>query len=140
MRVVIDTNVIISGFLWYGLPRRIIDLAVERKISVFVSLEILIELERVLGYPYILKRLRRIERTGQDIIKEFKEYAEIVSPVPGSSVLVPKDPDDDAILRAALSAKAQYIITGDDHLQTLISFCSISIVSPTEFIAMYDSR
>ena len=58
MRIVADTNTVLSGLLWQGTPRRLLDLACERKITVWTSLELLAELAEVMARDKFAERLR----------------------------------------------------------------------------------
>lgn len=59
MRVVLDTNVWVSGLLWGGSPRRVIELAEQQQLTVFVSDRLLRELETTLKYPKLQARITK---------------------------------------------------------------------------------
>ena len=71
MRVVLDTNVVISGLLWGGPPHRLIDAAIEGSIELFTSSTLLNELREALAYP---KLARRVAETGSSVDRTVDRY------------------------------------------------------------------
>jgi putative PIN family toxin of toxin-antitoxin system len=127
-RVVLDTNVIISG-LWSGPPRKIIDSWQEGKIQVIISPEILTE------YLEVLERFNLPSETQEDFLLLFIEFARTVFVKPSHTALVIKeDPADNKFLSCALEGKADYIVSGDRHLLQLSHHKTIPIITPREFI------
>jgi putative PIN family toxin of toxin-antitoxin system len=130
MRVVIDTNVLVSALLFGGTPGKLVELWKMARIQPFISREIIAELLRVLAYP-------KFELTQKEI--EYLLYVEVlphfeVTAIPTGSVIVKKDPSDDMFLRCAVAAEADAIITGDSHLLSLKSYKKIPILSPSQFL------
>jgi len=128
MKVVCDTNVLLSGFLFGGHCRTIIRLASEGRIEAFISSSLLAELENVLARPKF--GLTAAEITA--IIDLVRQTFVPVSPIESITV-VAEDPDDDAVLEAALAAGAVVVVSGDSHLLDLREFRGIRIVSPASF-------
>lgn len=130
MRVLLDTNVLISGILFRGLPRSLLERAIRGELDLVTSPVLLDELERVLtdalGVPPELARLAR---------SELEALAEVV--VPNDVPSVSRDPDDDQVLAAALEARA--IVTGDRDLLVLQTYRGIPILSPAEFGSGYEA-
>ncbi|MFH1903317.1 MAG: putative toxin-antitoxin system toxin component, PIN family [Candidatus Omnitrophota bacterium] len=127
-RVVLDTNVIISG-LWSGPPRKIIDNWQEGNIQVLVSQEILTE------YLEVLERFNLPPETQEDFLLLFIEFAKTVFVKPPHTALVIKeDPADNKFLSCAWEGKADYIVSGDRHLLQLSHYKMISIITPREFV------
>ena len=92
---------------------------------------ILTELGRALNEPYFRRRL-----SGQDIVDLLAllvEQATMVAPV-GAVPRVATHPEDDLILATAVVARADYLVTGDKHLQVLTTHQSSVIVSPRAFL------
>jgi len=134
MRIVCDTNVLVSGVLFGGASRQILVLASRGKLSNFISREILREVEEVLARPKFKLSAAQV----LSITQVFRDTFELV--VPSSSVtMVESDPADDRILEAALEAKAEAIVSGDKHLLCLRTWQGIRIVSPADFIAQYSA-
>src|SRR5947207_2085788 len=115
IRVVLDTNIIISGWLWSGSPRQVLNIARQRQIQSVISEMLLDELRDVLHRPKFVGRLSVIGKTVEVILSEYLQFTEIVEPAQIAPV-IDRDPDDDAVLACAVGAKAGYIVTGDDHL------------------------
>jgi uncharacterized protein len=127
-RVVLDTNVIISG-LWSGPPRKIIDSWQEGNIQVIVSQEILTE------YLEVLERFNLPPETQDDFLLLFVESARTVFVKPPHTALVIKeDPADNKFLSCAVEGKADYIVSGDRHLLQLSHHKTIPIITPREFV------
>ncbi len=134
MRAVADTNVVISGLLWQGPSRRILDLARTGTLDLFTSPVLLIELEDVLGRRKFLRRLESAGVDPQDLVFGYAALARLVIPTEKPTVVL-EDPDDDEVLACALSARAEVIISGDRHLRSLGSFRGIRIVMAAELLA-----
>ncbi len=130
-RVVTDTNVLISALIIKsGNSRRIFKMFLEDKNILIESEELLVELRDVLLRPkfnYIT-----IDEK-ENFIKRLTELCEIVKPKKKLDVMK-EDPDDNLVLETAVEGKANYIISGDEHLLKLKEFRGIKIVSPKEFL------
>jgi putative PIN family toxin of toxin-antitoxin system len=129
MKIVCDTNVLVSGVLFNSPPRRILEQIALGKIENAISLEILAEAKDVLVRPQF--GLSSVQVTG--IIETFSETFTLVAPSERVKVIV-NDPDDDRILEAALAGKVDLIVSGDKHLLSLGSWNKIKILSPVDFL------
>ena len=128
MKIVCDTNVLISGVLFGGHAREILRLASRGTLINFVSPEILREAERVLRRPKFGLHPQQV----LEIITLFKETFEMV--VPSLKVrVIQTDPEDNQIIEAAVAASADVIISGDKHLLKLSEWKGIRVVSPAQF-------
>lgn len=130
MKVVVDTNVLISALVFPGgVSEQVYRLAIEGRITLVTSPPLLAELGRVLA-----------EKFGwQDIylraaVAQIVRIGEIVEPVERVSIIA-DDPDDDRMFEAAQTAGAPVIVSGDRHLLSLGRWEEISILSPAEFLA-----
>ena len=137
IKVVLDTNVLISAFLWQKDVKEIFNLAKENKIQICVTKEILDEFYRVLNYPEFSSRLKLIDKTPEEIINEFLEIVKFYPSKKFKTVIIKEDPTDDKFLSAALSSSALFVISGNKHLLKLREFKGISIVSPKEFLKYF---
>ncbi len=131
MRVVIDTNVLVSALLFKGVPGELIECWKQGQILPLVSPDIIDEFIRVLSYPKF--------KLTEDEIKfllhqEILPWFEIVS-VKKRKRFVIGDPDDDKFVWCALAGSADYIISGDEHLLNL-NPSPVPILSPAEFISV----
>ena len=129
--IVIDTNVVISAFLFEGEPGKLIPLWKSGRIKPLASKEIVDEYIRVLTYP---KFGIAPEEINFILYQEILPHFEIVMAKPGR-VIVGDDPSDDKFIRCAEAGKAKTIISGDRHLLRLKSFGTIKILTPTQFLA-----
>ena len=132
VRVVLDTNVLVSGFAYPGsVPGRIVATWLQGGLNVVLSHYILDELVRV------LPRLNRIQMTSgeiRDLADGMMFLAEFVEPSRTSEEDL-RDPADQPVLATLLSAKADYLITGDKDLLALAA--RFPILTPAEFWARH---
>jgi hypothetical protein len=133
MRLVLDVNVWISGLLWGGSPRQILNLAKGGAVTIFVSDPILNELTEVIARPKFQSRMRSLDITIEDLMGIAHELSETYIPI---AVDVPelRDPDDAVIIGTAIAAKAKIIVSGDLDLLVLKEFANIPILTPTNFL------
>lgn len=132
-RTVPDTNIIISGLLWRGNPRRILDAARDGIIELFTSPVLLEELEDVLSREKFAARLAAANVTVQDLVSGYSALATVIEAEAIEPVIL-VDPDDDAVLACALSADAEVIVSGDGDLLDLKKHEDIRILTATEFL------
>ena len=129
LRVVADTNVLVSALLFGGPPEQIVLAGLRGEIQLLTSSPLLKELERVLKVKFKLNLHLVI-----NIIEEIKEVAELVEV--SSHINVISYPDDDnRVLECAVDGKAEFIVTGDTkHILPLKEFRGTKILSPSEFL------
>jgi putative PIN family toxin of toxin-antitoxin system len=126
-RVVLDTNLYISGLFYGGLPGKLLALASERTINTLISDATLDELRRKLG--------TRFPSSSPDAGRILSEVVDLSSFVIVSEAIhVCRDPDDDRMLECAVAGHADYVITGDKDLLVLHPFRGIPIVSARYFL------
>jgi len=131
MRIVVDTNTAISGLLWPGQPRRLIDLVRARTHTLCVSVALLAELAEVIARPKFAQRLQAAGVSAAALVQDYSRLAEIVEPAPLPEP-VSRDPDDDVVLATALAARAVLIVSGDRDLLDLGTFSDIRILNAAE--------
>jgi uncharacterized protein len=133
MRVVIDTNLFVSGIFWRGSPALVYDAAVTGKFTILVTETPIEELHRVLGYEKFESRLLVLGRTADQITEIVRSLAEHVEPadVPPNAI---RDAKDRAVLACAAGGKADFIISGDKDLLTLGAYGGISILDSAHFL------
>lgn len=135
MRVVLDTNTIISGLLWSGAPRTVLQLIERGEIAPCISLALITELQTVLERPKFEARLAAVAETPAEAVNRYLQYADVIDvPAPPERV-VANDPDDDHVLACAIAASADYIVSGDQHLLDLGRYEGISILNAADFLA-----
>jgi putative PIN family toxin of toxin-antitoxin system len=135
MRVVLDNNVVISGFLWPGVCTRLFDFAIDGHISLFTSKELIDELGEVIHREKHASSVARTRRSAKELVKQYQRLAEMVSAKKFTQQIC-RDADDDAVLACALAAKADIIISGDKDLLALHPFRNIPILSPANAVRL----
>lgn len=125
MKVVLDTNVLLSGLMSPGgMPGRIVAAWVEARFEVALSLDQLAEIGRVLAYPKIRRKLEWDDERIESFIRQIYLRAEVVE-LGAISVQVPRDQDDAPILATLIATKADVLVTGDADLLALRDHYSI---------------
>ena len=132
MKVVVDTNVFISGVFFTGPPNQILKAWRDGRLDLAVSAEILEEYQRV---SMILSE-KYPEINVARILDLMTVEAKVVS-APPLPEPVCQDQDDDKFLACALAAKAKIVISGDKHLLDVSGYRAIEINRPREFLDRY---
>ncbi len=137
MRVVLDTNIIISALIWGGLPARLIQAAVDEKITLYTSPQLLSELREVINRPHLAARLLAKQSSATQALTFYQGLAISVSPLTTPRV-VPNDPDDDHVVAAAVAAQATFIVSGNTRdLKPLSSYNGITVLSPRQAMDIF---
>lgn len=131
LRVVIDTNGLLSGLLWHGAPHVLLEHVRVGTLGLVSSPAILAELAIVLARPKFEVILARSNTSREIAPAELRQLAEVIEP-PRLDSPVCRDPDDDAVLALALAAQVDVIISGDDDLRALTHFQGIPISAPAQ--------
>lgn len=133
MRIVLDTNVVLSALLWRGTPYHLLaGIRQGSSIRLYSSTALLEELGDVLSRPSATKRLALIGRSAREVSVDYAEAIELVEPTNVPRV-VAGDVDDDQVIAAAVTARADLIVSGDrKHLLPLGSHEGIVIVEAVE--------
>ncbi len=131
LRVVIDTNVLLSGLLWHGAPHVLLEHVRAGTLGLVSSPAILAELENVIARPKFDVILARSNTSREIALAELRQLAEVIEP-PRLDSPVCRDPDDDAVLALALAAQVDLIVSGDDDLIALTRFQGIPISAPAQ--------
>ena len=135
VRAVIDTNLFISGlFAGKGYSSQLQDLWVSGAFELAVSEKILKEIENTLLKPNIYKRLFLEAGEEVSIISLIREKAFVITADLYQTDKIKTDPSDNKFLACALEVKADYIVSGDNHLLELKHFHGIQIVDAKAFI------
>ena len=134
MRVVADTNTVVSGLLWQGAPRKVLDAARNGSVELFTSTALLAELEDVLGREKLALRLALANVEPRELVLGYAALATPVTPLTVPPIII-EDPDDDAVLACALAAQAEVVVSGDNHLLSLKNYLGIGILTAPELLA-----
>ena len=133
MRVVADTNTVVSGLLWAGPPRELINAARAKRITLYSSVTLIAEFAEVIAREKFSTRIRSAGVLAPGIVADYAQLVRIVAPadIPPA---VTGDPDDDQVLACALAAEADLIVSGDKRLRNLKAYHGISIVTAAEAV------
>lgn len=131
MKVVLDSNVVMAGFLWPGNCTQFFELGNTGQIQLFTSHELLEEISEVLHRPKHAHHVARTGFTAKQLVTEYRRFATRI-PSQKFTQQICRDADDDTVLACALAAKAQLIVTGDKDLLVLHPWCGINILNPAE--------
>jgi putative PIN family toxin of toxin-antitoxin system len=137
VRIVIDTNVILSGLLWHGPPHALLGQIRAGTLELAISPALLDELSDVIVRPKFAAILRLTTRTPERIVDELRTLADVVAAPPLPEPIC-RDPDDDAVLACAVAARADLIVSGDGDLLMLQAFQGIPIVTAAEALQRLD--
>jgi uncharacterized protein len=134
MRVVLDTNVLVSALLMdASLPAQFLTQWRQGRFTLLTATPQLDELTRVTRYPKLRARLK--PALAGRLVNDLREIAVLVEPLP--PVEVSPDPYDDYLLSIASGGPADYIVTGDKpHLLALGRHAGTNIVSVRDFMAL----
>lgn len=131
LNVVPDTNVYLSGILFGGNSRHILDLVISKKIVATTSPQILLEISEKLD-----KKFKWDKDKILTVIKTLAKTTSIIKPKKSLDA-VKADKNDNKIIEAAAEAKADDIITGDKHLLDLEKYQNIKILAPADFLSLF---
>lgn len=132
IKVVLDTNVLVSALLFTGPLSRLVSLWQERRFALVVSGDILVEYLRVLAYPKFGLAAAEVKFLIEEVVLPF---ADTVNPL-ATPAVVREDPADDKFLHAAVAGRARFIVSGDRHLLELGVYRGARIVTAREFLGL----
>ena len=132
-RVVPDISTAVSGYLWGGPSRRVIEAAAGRVISLLLSEDLIREAAVVLRRPKFARQMAAAASDAPSIIDTIRRRCELVVPAAISAPQL-RDQRDLPVLAAAVGGNADLIVTGDKDLLVLKSFQEIGIVNPVELL------
>ena len=127
IRIVPDTNIIISSIFWIGNPHEVIRRGILGEYQLVISADILDEAVNKLRHKFQFP-----EEKIQELIDIFLMYCEIIEPTSNFDVV--RDKKDNKIICCAYDGKVNYVVTGDPDLLILTSFKSIQITTATLFL------
>ncbi|MDP1722195.1 MAG: putative toxin-antitoxin system toxin component, PIN family [Candidatus Gottesmanbacteria bacterium] len=133
LRVVIDTNVLVSAIVYGGIPKQILALVVDEHITGVATRVLVAELIDVLSkkFHFSTRRLADSESLIQDSFLIIQ---------PEKTIALLDDDDDNRVLEAAAEGACGYIVTGDTDLLRLKQYKAIAIMTPAEFLEMFEGK
>jgi uncharacterized protein len=129
MTLVLDTNVIISALLFGGNPQRVLEMAMTQTFRMAISRKMLDEVAGVLQG----RKFRYPPEVALSIVRELESISDLVVPIRRIAAII-ADPYDNMVLECAVTADAEYVVSGDTHLLRLKEFESIRILTPAQFL------
>ena len=139
MRAVIDTNVLVSGFLWRNAPHVLLERVRSGELMLVISPALLAELDDVIGRPRFDAILLRSATSRRGTLDELRRLAEVIDPPPLPRPVC-RDPDDDEILAAAIAGQVDLVVSGDNDLLILGQYQSIPILSPVDALGFVQTN
>ena len=129
MRVGADTNVYVSAIIFGGKPQAILDLAQDGQIELFISDDILAEVTRILRDKF--------KRSPEELRNDLLSLEAITTWVQPTEKIdaVPNDPTDNVMVECAVAARAQVIVSGDNHLIQIDGFRGLKVQRAADFLA-----
>jgi putative PIN family toxin of toxin-antitoxin system len=137
MRLVLDTNVVLSALLWEGSPKALLLLARDESVSLITSVPLIDELNGILARRKFEKKVADSLLSVDRIVALYVDQVSLVRPV-----YVPRlapDPNDDVVIGTAIAAKADFIVTGDHGLLTVKQFDGGQIISVVDALRILTS-
>ena len=133
MRIVLDTNIVLSALLWQGTPHHLLAAIRQQPgVQLYSSTALLEELGDVLTRASAAKRLVLIGKSAREVLADYVEVIELAEPIDVPRV-VSGDVDDDQVIAAAVAARADLIVSGDRrHLLPIGNHQGIAIVEASE--------
>ena len=131
MRIVVDTNVLISGIFFGGFPRRILISIIHKELTACATTEIINEYEEIVE-EMIGRKQGHLNRT---ILAPLIQIMEIIEPV--SHIEVCRDRDDDKFLECEKDSHALYVVSGDKDLLVIEKYENIQIITAKDFCEKY---
>lgn len=135
MRILLDTNVVLSALLWRGASWRLLaGLSRRPGVRLYSSPALIDELSDVLSRPRVATRLILLGRSVEQVLEDYTACIDRVEPVDVPRV-VSSDIDDDKVIAAAIAARADWLVSGDSALLALRSHQGVEILPVAEAIS-----
>jgi putative PIN family toxin of toxin-antitoxin system len=128
VRLVLDTNTVVSGLVWGGVPGQLIDAAVASKVHLIASLPLLDELQAVLFRKKFAVQFAAQETNAGTLFEGYAALVQLVVPAKIGPVIL-ADPDDDIVVATAVAGDADAIVSGDSHLLAIGGYRGIPIIT-----------
>ena len=135
LKIVLDTNVWISGLIWGGRPAEIITAAEDNRLSILISEEIIAEISRVLNYPKLKDAYQPTGLNREDLIETIIKIGKIVKVMKKLNV-VHEHPADNKFIECAWASKANYLVSGDKHVLRINAYKKTKILTVNDFLRL----
>ena len=135
MKVVVDTNVFVSGAFFFGPPHEILLACETGTLRLVLSLDIIAEYRRI-GLGFLRTRLD----VDYDTLLEMHRANAVVVDASGLGQRVCRDPDDDKFLACAIAGNTKVVVSGDKDLLATSGYAGITVLTPRAFVERYLTR
>ena len=135
LKLVLDTNTIVSAFFWEGNEAELLRKIEQGKAELYVTSEILNEVEEVIKRPKFNEIMKKANLTPDQIMQKIVSLSHLVI-APKLNIKVCRDEKDNKFLECAESAKADYLISGDEDLLVLKEYNRIPIVRTSRILQL----
>lgn len=140
IKVVPDANIILSGFLSHqGNPRRLINLALSKRVILYGSEETYKEFIEKINMPKFKKYIQRQLFTPEKLIMDYRTFINMVEPHESIKIkgIVKEDPDDDVYFWTAKACKASILVSGDKAVLKVKKYENIRVINIETFIRLF---
>lgn len=132
MKVVLDTNVLMSGIFWSGAPSKILEHWADGRFHILLSIDIISEYQRV--FEILGKKYPNSSQSGNSIISTIIAGSSIVDIKLKNPEQISRDPDDDKFIHCALEGNADFLVSGDRDLLDVNGHAGLKIIKPKSFL------
>jgi putative PIN family toxin of toxin-antitoxin system len=139
LRLVADTNIVVSALLWHGAPHRLFQAIESTQLSFYSSRALIDELAQVLARRKLAAAVKASGSSVAALVARYEQLVELVRPR-ALRHAVGRDPDDAAVLACAIAARADFIVSGDQDLLVLNAHRGIRIIGATEALGLSARR
>ena len=133
-KIVLDTNILISALGWQGKPYLIFLKVLNEEFELLLSEEQLDEIKHTLDYP----KFSFTEEQKAHFVSILLSVANIIT-IPKQLSIIIEDPEDNIILETAIIGKADYLVSGDEHLLKLQEYSGVKILTASIFLDLFSS-
>jgi putative PIN family toxin of toxin-antitoxin system len=135
-KVVLDTNVLISGVIASGYSASILDAVRREEIKLVISVYLLEEFSDVISRRHIARKYPKAAKEAEALLDFLRAFSILTPGIPGKDP-VSRDRDDDFVLACALGESVDCIVSGDPHLLDLKTYRGVPILTPKDFVERY---
>ena len=132
-KLVLDTNTFISAFFWNGNEAELLRKIEQGKATLYITWDILKEVEDVLQRPKFSEILTKTKQTSIQILQKIISLSHLVITT-NVKIRICRDEKDNKFLECATSAKADFIVSGDEDLLSLKEYNKIQIVKTSKIL------
>ena len=135
IKLVLDTNTLISGLLWKGNEFQLLEKIEQGKAFLFLTKEIISEIDRVLHYQRLESYILKAGISIEELLKKIISLSHIILES-SVNINVCRDPEDNKFIECAVLANARYVVTGDEDLLVLKEYKDINIITTNEALKL----